>query len=179
MNRTSLIDDLVESLLDRILRGVFAAHEPLPPEAVLAEEAGVSRLTAREAIKSLQAQKIVYVRRGLGTFVNPPSGWSSLEAILRAAARDLGSSEVPLRLLWVRRMVVETPRSDMLSTSSNIRELSDALGKYRCGRTAVHPRRRFRLPSCESTAGATERRCSDTNRSARWIGRASNGHRGS
>ncbi|TFB67459.1 GntR family transcriptional regulator [Cryobacterium sp. Hz9] len=46
----------------------------LPPEAVLAEEAGVSRLTARGSIKSLQAQKIVSVRRGLGTFVNSPSG---------------------------------------------------------------------------------------------------------
>ncbi|WP_370449873.1 GntR family transcriptional regulator [Cryobacterium sp. Hh7] len=52
MSRTSLVDDLVESVLDRILRGVFAVQEMLPPEAVLAEEAGVSRLTAREAIKT-------------------------------------------------------------------------------------------------------------------------------
>ncbi|KFF59791.1 GntR family transcriptional regulator [Cryobacterium sp. MLB-32] len=105
MSRTSLVDELVESVLDRVLRGVFPANQMLPPEAVLAEEAGVSRLTAREAIKSLQAQKIVYVRRGLGTFVNPPESWSSLDAILRAAAYNLGSSEVPLRLLEVRRMV--------------------------------------------------------------------------
>ena len=105
MSKTSLVDDLVESILDRILRGVFAAHQMLPPEPVLAEEAGVSRLTAREAIKSLQAQKIVYVKRGLGTFVNPPASWSSLDAILRAAAHDLGIEEIPLRLLEIRRMV--------------------------------------------------------------------------
>ena len=122
MSKTSLVDDLVESILDRILRGEFAAHQMLPPEAVLAETAGVSRLTAREAIKSLQAQKIVHVRRGLGTFVNPPSGWSSLDAILRAAAHDLGSSEVPLRLLEVRRMV-ETGSAELAATNHDDNDL--------------------------------------------------------
>jgi len=135
MSRTSLVDDLVESLLDRILRGVFPAHELLPPEAVLADEAGVSRLTAREAIKSLQAQKIVSVRRGRGTVVNPPSSWSSLDAILRAAAHGLGRSEVPLRLLEVRRMV-ETGSaelaarnhqdSDLISLDATIVEMEAA-----------------------------------------------------
>jgi DNA-binding FadR family transcriptional regulator len=122
MSKTSLVDELVESILDRILRGGFPAHQMLPPEAVLAEEAGVSRLTAREAIKSLQAQKIVQVRRGLGTFVNPPSSWSSLDAILRAAAHDLGSSEVPLRLLEVRRMV-ETGSAELAATNHDENDL--------------------------------------------------------
>lgn len=122
MSRTSLVDDLVESVLDRILRGVFAANDLLPPETVLAEEAGVSRLTAREAIKTLQAQKIVSVRRGLGTFVNPPSGWSSLDAILRAAAHNLDSSEVPLRLLEVRRMV-ETGSAELAATNHDDNDL--------------------------------------------------------
>jgi len=122
MSRTSLVDDLVESILDRILRGVFAPEQMLPPETVLAEEAGVSRLTAREAIKTLQAQKIVAVRRGLGTFVNPPSSWSSLDAILRAAAHNLGSSEVPLRLLEVRRMV-ETGSAELAAANHEANDL--------------------------------------------------------
>jgi DNA-binding FadR family transcriptional regulator len=122
MSRTSLVDDLVESLFDRILRGVFAEQAMLPPEAVLAEEAGVSRLTAREAIKSLQAQKIVSVRRGLGTFVNSPSAWSSLDAILRAAAHNLGGSEVPLRLLEVRRMV-ETGSAELAACNHQASDL--------------------------------------------------------
>lgn len=122
MKKMSLVDALVESVLDRILRGVFPAHNLLPPESVLAEEAGVSRLTAREAIKSLQAQKIVYVRRGLGTFVNPASEWSSLESILRAAAHNLGSAEVPLRLLEVRRMV-ETGSAELAARNHTHEQL--------------------------------------------------------
>lgn len=94
----------------------------LPPEAVLAENAGVSRLTAREAIRSLQAQKIVSVRRGLGTFVNSPSVWSSLDATLRAAAHNLGGSEVPLRLLEVRR-IVETGSAELAACNHQASDL--------------------------------------------------------
>ena len=116
MSRSSLVDVLIENLLDRILGGEFAANQILPPEPVLALEAGVSRLTAREAIKALQAQNIVSVKRGLGTFVNPVSSWTGLDAIMRAASRGLGGDEVALRLLEVRRMV-EAGSAELAATN--------------------------------------------------------------
>ncbi|MFI7480914.1 FadR/GntR family transcriptional regulator [Kocuria sp. M1R5S2] len=105
MARKSLVESVAEQLLERILRGEVAPHEALPPESRIAEEAEVSRLTVREALKHLQAQNIVRVRRGLGTYVNPPEEWTGLEAILKAASRGVAFHQVALRLLEVRRMV--------------------------------------------------------------------------
>ena len=105
MARKSLVEAVAEDLLERILEGEVAPHEALPPEAEIARESDVSRLTVREALKALQAQNIVYVRRGLGTYVNPPDAWTGLEAILKAASRGAAAHQVALRLLEVRRMV--------------------------------------------------------------------------
>ncbi|WP_334683651.1 FadR/GntR family transcriptional regulator [Arthrobacter sp. CAN_A214] len=105
VGRKSLVESVVEDLFERILGAEIAPHEPLPPEAQLAQAFDVSRLTVREALKTLQAQNIVYVRRGLGTFVNPPDQWTGLEAILKAASRGIASNQAALRLLEVRRMV--------------------------------------------------------------------------
>lgn len=105
MSRRTLADSVVADILERILSGDIEPHASLPAEAEIARAADVSRLTVREALKTLQAQNIVTVRRGLGTFVNPVDEWTGLEAILRAAARGTGMGEVALRLLEVRSMV--------------------------------------------------------------------------
>lgn len=105
MSRRTLADSVVEDILERILSGDIEPHSALPAEPEIARAADVSRLTVREALKSLQAQNIVTVRRGLGTFVNPVDEWTGLEAILRAAALGAGIGEVALKLLEVRRIM--------------------------------------------------------------------------
>jgi DNA-binding FadR family transcriptional regulator len=115
MSRKSLVDVVVDDLLERILTGDIAPHEALPPEAEIARTSGVSRLTVREALKSLQTQNIIYVKRGLGTFVNPTDAWTGIDAILRAASLDTSPDEAALRLLEVRRMV-ETGASALAAT---------------------------------------------------------------
>ncbi|MFJ6078837.1 FadR/GntR family transcriptional regulator [Pseudarthrobacter sp. NPDC092419] len=135
MSRNTLAVAVFEDLLERILSGELKPREPLPSEPEIAREADVSRLTVREALKTLQAQNIVAVRRGLGTFVNPVEEWTGLEAILRAASRGTGGDEVALRLLEVRRMV-ETGSAELAAKNArpehlaamheSIRELEDA-----------------------------------------------------
>lgn len=135
MSRNTLAVSVFEDLLERILSGEIKPREPLPSEPEIAREANVSRLTVREALKTLQAQNIVTVRRGLGTFVNPVEEWTGLEAILRAASRGTGGDEVALRLLEVRRMV-ETGSAELAAKNArpehlaamheSIRELEDA-----------------------------------------------------
>lgn len=112
MSRQTLADTVFASLLESILSGDLQPRASLPAEAELAKTADVSRLTVREALKTLQAQNIVTVRRGLGTFVNPPEEWTGLEAILRAAARGSGVDEVGLKILEVRR-IMETGAAEL------------------------------------------------------------------
>jgi GntR family transcriptional repressor for pyruvate dehydrogenase complex len=50
---------VAEQVLDAVIDGAIPTGEPLPPEGVLAEEPGVSRLTLREAVRLLQAQGII------------------------------------------------------------------------------------------------------------------------
>lgn len=105
MTRKSLTQSVFEDILEQIINGDYAPLQALPPEGDLATAAGVSRLTVREALQKLQAQNVVQVKRGLGTYVNPTAQWTDLEAILRAAAVRANSPDVALRLLEIRRMV--------------------------------------------------------------------------
>jgi GntR family transcriptional regulator, transcriptional repressor for pyruvate dehydrogenase complex len=113
--RPTLVDGVFDRLLENILSGAIEPGKMLPPEADIAAESNVSRLTVREAIKMLSAQNIVYVKRGHGTVVNPPASWTGLESIMRAASRGVTSAQVALRLLEVRRMV-ETGASQLAAT---------------------------------------------------------------
>lgn len=105
MARASLAESVFEEILQQIISGAYAPDEPLPSEGELAAASDVSRLTVREALKKLQAQNIVQVRRGLGTYVNPSTQWTDLQAILRYATAAAASPDIALRLLEIRRMV--------------------------------------------------------------------------
>ncbi|RAS59814.1 GntR family transcriptional regulator [Lentzea atacamensis] len=65
-------EETVERLMQAIRLGVVAPGERLPSERELATRLGVSRVTVREAIRSLQENNYVESRRGRygGTFVN-------------------------------------------------------------------------------------------------------------
>lgn len=56
-------------LRTRVLNG--RAGDPLPSEAELAGQFGVSRMTARQAVQNLAAEGLVRRRRGSGTFIAP------------------------------------------------------------------------------------------------------------
>ena len=61
--------EVMQLILDRKLR----AGAPLPTEAELMEDLGVSRNSVREALKALQALDIVEIRHGYGTYVGEAS----------------------------------------------------------------------------------------------------------
>jgi DNA-binding FadR family transcriptional regulator len=67
----------------------------------------VSRLTVREAVKTLRAKSVVRIERGRGTYVNPPTQWTDLAALVRAATARLPAADglVPRRLIEARRVI--------------------------------------------------------------------------
>ncbi|WP_026544854.1 FCD domain-containing protein [Arthrobacter sp. 35/47] len=72
--KQNLAVSLVDSLRRRIVDGTIPSGEKLPSESALLAEFGVSRTVVREAISRLQAEGLVYTRRGSGSFaLTPPS----------------------------------------------------------------------------------------------------------
>mgnify|MGYP001203895435 CR=1 FL=1 len=56
---------------DQIASGLMASGSAVPSERELAEEFRVSRMTVRQAFKSLREEGLIYQKRGKGTFVSP------------------------------------------------------------------------------------------------------------
>jgi GntR family transcriptional regulator len=59
-----------QSLLGQIRAGELVAGAPMPSEQEIATRLGVSRMTARQALKSLCSLGVAYSQRGKGTFVS-------------------------------------------------------------------------------------------------------------
>jgi GntR family transcriptional regulator len=73
VNRESVIPlyyQIQQNLLDRIHAGNLKAGDPLPSEREVSEQFGVSRMTARQGLKSLFYLGVAYSLRGKGTFVS-------------------------------------------------------------------------------------------------------------
>lgn len=66
-----------QQLSDRVREwvraGAMAPHDRLPSEAELGEASGVSRITVRRALATLENERLIYRRQGLGSFVAPPA----------------------------------------------------------------------------------------------------------
>ena len=60
---------LKNKLIENILSGVYKPEEKLPSERALSEDLNISRMTVREALKSLINDGYLYTQVGKGTFV--------------------------------------------------------------------------------------------------------------
>ena len=65
-------EQISDWLRAQIERGDPAAHEQLPSEKALGEQFGVSRITVRRALQTLENEGLIYRRQGLGSFVAEP-----------------------------------------------------------------------------------------------------------
>lgn len=109
-------EETVECLLTAVRLSLVAPGEKFPPERDLAAQLGISRLTLREAIRSLQQAGFVESRRGRfgGTFVtaSPPAPG---RAELRRMAREDGGR---LADALTFRMAVETGAAQLLAEAA-------------------------------------------------------------
>lgn len=103
MARKSLVSVVETGLLDRIVGQVYAIGAPLPSEAELAADFDVSRLTVREAMRSLSSQGVIEVVPGVRSSVQPAENWTSLDALMRYRSAH-GGDDVAVQLVAVRRM---------------------------------------------------------------------------
>jgi DNA-binding FadR family transcriptional regulator len=96
-----------DALLGLVLDGTFPPGSSLPSEAELASRFMVSRLTVREAIRSLASTQVIRVQQGRSSIINPVEQWSALDPrLLRARGRASGEPlRLPKRLLEARRVI--------------------------------------------------------------------------
>ncbi|WP_455432979.1 FadR/GntR family transcriptional regulator [Streptosporangium soli] len=114
MRGGNAFEETVERLLQVIKLGVVAPGHKLPPERELAVLLGISRVTLREAIRSLSDAGFLDVRRGRygGAFViyqAPPPRHGDL----RKALDEMGSGELADALTF--RMAVECGAARVLA----------------------------------------------------------------
>ena len=60
-----------QSVKNSIITGEYRSGDRIPSENELADQFGVSRLTARQAIQQLMQEGFLVCKRGVGTFVTP------------------------------------------------------------------------------------------------------------
>jgi GntR family transcriptional regulator len=93
-HRVSLSQQAHLYLRELIETGSYQPGQRLPSQDELAAQLGISRLTLRDALRSLEQEGLIQVRHGIGTFVSPSyehrleSGLERLESIVELAARQ-------------------------------------------------------------------------------------------
>jgi len=106
-------EETVERLLTAIRLGLVGPGEKFPAERDLATQLGISRLTLREALRSLQQAGFVESRRGRfgGTFVMASSPAPARAELLRQLREDGARLDDVLTF----RMAVETGAAQLLA----------------------------------------------------------------
>src|ERR1019366_8165720 len=111
--RGSLTNSCVEALTEAIGSGIYAPGNPLPSETELAATLDVSRATLREALRTLENQRLIIRRHGRGTFVSEVSIMKDLQrnfgitAMIRAAGYRPGTVNQTLERTTATREVAE------------------------------------------------------------------------
>jgi GntR family transcriptional regulator, transcriptional repressor for pyruvate dehydrogenase complex len=82
----SLTDRAIAQIRELIQTGELAPGAKLPPEAQLAAELGLGRNLLREAVKALEAARVLEVRHGSGTYVTSLEPRLLLEGVSDAVA---------------------------------------------------------------------------------------------
>jgi DNA-binding FadR family transcriptional regulator len=125
---------LAADLRRQILKGQLAADQQLPPEADLTAQLQISRETLREALRILESQQLVEIRRGRGggAVVRRPG----VEAVGRYVALLLQLRKTTLAHLEEARSVIEPPAAEQAALHAGPDDLEMLLALHDAERAA-------------------------------------------
>ncbi|KUH67669.1 GntR family transcriptional regulator [Mycolicibacterium novocastrense] len=128
---------LADDLRRQILSGQLAADQQLPPEADLTAQLQISRETLREALRILESQQLVEIRRGRGggAVVRRPG----LDAVARYVALLLQLRKTTLAHLEEVRTVVEPPAAELLAAQAGFEDIETLVELHDAERAADSP----------------------------------------
>ncbi len=125
---------LAADLRRQILNGQLAADQQLPSEAELTARLRISRETLREALRILESQQLVEIRRGRGggAVVRRPG----LEAVGRYVALLLQLRRTTLADIEEARSVVEPPAAEQVAIRAGYEDLDSLVALHDAERAA-------------------------------------------
>ncbi|WP_235826333.1 FadR/GntR family transcriptional regulator [Candidatus Frankia alpina] len=130
--RVPKMAELVASdLRQAIIRNTLTEGQALPPEAVLMGQYGVSRPTLREALRILEAESLITVRRGAGGGARVQSPNPAVAA--RYAGLVLEHRGTTVADVWDARLMLEPPTAAALArrrTKTDLRALRASLAEH-------------------------------------------------
>lgn len=80
--KKSVVDRVVDGIVSEIISGEFQPGSKLPTEVELCRQYEAGRNSVREAIKKLEANGVVYIKRADGTFVSETYNQKLLDPML-------------------------------------------------------------------------------------------------
>ena len=106
-------------LKQRLASGEYAHDEPMPGENALAAEYGVSRLTIRRSLETLEDEGLIRRRQGRGTFAEPPTAAghaADIDALM--AHLDRMGMQTQVRLLDLQVVPASTQVAERLELAA-------------------------------------------------------------
>jgi GntR family transcriptional repressor for pyruvate dehydrogenase complex len=130
----ALTDQAITWLRASIQAGELPPGSRLPTEAQLSAEMGISRSGVREAVKVLEAARVLDVRRGDGTYVTSLAPRLLLEGV--GLAVELLRDDTLLEVMEVRRMLepVATGVAAQRMSDADLDELGNILEDMRAAK---------------------------------------------
>ena len=98
-----------QHLLDQIRAGALKPGEPIPSEQEISDRLRISRMTARQALKSLCDLGVTYSQRGKGTFVSATKLEKSSRQVLSFSEEMQASGSRPRSKVLSFEVIAATP----------------------------------------------------------------------
>lgn len=118
--RKSICDSIVDSIITKIRNKELKPGDKLPNEVAMAEEYGVSRISLREAIKTLSAKGLIITKHGEGSFINEYNSEMLAETLNNISL--LNDTSI-LEMLQLRK-VMETEAAKLCALNATQEELA-------------------------------------------------------
>jgi len=133
--KSSLVDQVLDILVDRINNGVYPPGSQLPPENQLADEFKISRATVRTAFSRLEDRKLIQRRQGVGTYVsqlpnisNPLNRFIEFPKLIAGNGYEPGFKQVSAEIIEPETGILEKLQLDASSQVLKIRKIFTANG---------------------------------------------------
>ena len=128
LKQKSVVDSVREQLIAMIRDGLLQPGMKLPSENTLKGQLGISRPSLREAIRMLEGEGLLEVRRGQGIFVREPSPASAIQSHVVSLLLSSGDFEEFLEIRAILEPAL-AQRAALKATAEQLAELESILGE--------------------------------------------------